>query len=72
MPQMRTSIKIRAGYRPAARPDGDNRCRYCSRKAEDFAGPLLAPQKVFSCKLLGITINPDYTCREYKPKENQP
>lgn len=66
MPQMRTSIKIRAGYRPANRQDGDKRCRYCSRKEwvckkDDY--------EILNCKLLGITINPDYTCREYKPEE---
>ena len=70
MPQMRTSIKIRADYRPANRQDGNKRCRYCSRLSEDFVGPPKVPKKVFNCKLLGITINPDYTCREYKPEEN--
>lgn len=68
MPQMRTSIKVRAGYRPANRQDGNKRCRYCSRK---FFGTKGSHAELISnCKLLGTTINPDYTCREYKPQEN--
>lgn len=56
MSQMRTSIKIRAGYRPANFNDQYRRCRHCSRNN-------------VRCKLLGFITNPDYTCREYKPKE---
>lgn len=64
MPQMRTSIKIRADYRPANKQDGNKRCRHCSRRYQEnvsWADP--------KCKLLGITINPDYTCREFKAEE---
>lgn len=70
MPQMRTSIKVRAGYRPANRQDGNKRCRYCSRRIQGWKGHGNHATQVLNCKLLGITINPDYTCREYKTEEN--
>lgn len=70
MPQMRTSIKIRADYRPANRQDGNKRCRHCSRKEQGWKGRENHATPVLNCKLLGITITPDYTCREYKQEEN--
>ena len=69
MPQMRTSIKIRADYRPANRQDGHKRCQYCSRKEQGWKGRENHAVPCLNCKLLGITINPDCTCREYKPQE---
>jgi len=61
MTQRRTSIKIRAGYRPAGRDDQHRRCRHCSRRYQENVSDAVP-----KCKLLGITINLDYTCREYK------
>ncbi len=69
MSQMRTSIKNRADYRPAGKQDGNKRCRGCGRKTAGWKGEGNHATPVLSCKLLGIIINPDYTCREYKPKE---
>ncbi len=70
MSHMRTSIKNRADYRPAGKQDGNKRCRHCNRKIAGWKGEENHAKPVLNCKLLGITINPDYTCREYKPDEN--
>jgi hypothetical protein len=70
MTQMRISIKIRADYRPAGRDDQHRRCRHCSRKIAGWKGSGNQATPVLNCKLLGISINQDYTCREYKPEEN--
>lgn len=70
MTQMRTSIKARADYRPATKQDGDKRCGACSRKTAGWKRSGNHATPVLNCRLLGISVNQDYTCREYKTEEN--
>lgn len=67
MSQMRTSIKARADYRPAAKQEEGQKCRYCGRKTQGWKGTGNHATPVLNCRLLGIAINQDYTCREFKP-----
>lgn len=66
MPQMRTSIKIRADYRIATKSDACRTCGNCSRNLTGWKGHGNHATPILNCKLLGIAINRDYTCREFK------